>query len=169
MNTNQNHHLHKIAEQTTNNSTGWVGELPGNRDHVIKGQTFIASEEGDIKAIKVFSNVIARNSNVTATLHQYDPQNQSWGQVLGSASVDLQRSDVGKWITFDIHGPHLTKGQSYGFRLDSVDSYIGLGEACGSAKQPAFNSGKEWQFTRNNPQGDSFAYFSLVFEIDIAA
>ncbi len=161
--------LHKVAEQTANNSTGWVGHLPGHNEHVVKGQTFVANEEGDLQAIKVFPNMIAGNSNVQMTLHSFDPQSQRWGQVLGSATVELNGEDAGKWICFDIAGPHLQKGHSYGFRLDSEDSYIGVGEACGSFKQPAFKTGKEWQFTNSNPNGDSFSYFTLAFKVEVAA
>lgn len=169
MNTNQKNPLHKVAEQIANNSTGWIGQVPGNTEHFVKGQTFVADEEGDLRNIKVFSNLIARNTNIMMTLYNYDPQSQSWGRELGSASVELKRTDADKWISFDIPGPHLNKGQSYGFRLESQDSYIGVGEACGSFKQPAFKAGKEWQFTKGNPGGDSFSYFSLAFKVEVAA
>ena len=169
MNTQSNTGPHKVAEQIANNSTGWVGEVPGNKEHFVKGQTFVANEDGDLQAIKVFPNIIAGRNNVMMTIHNYDPQNHRWGQAIGSVSMELQGNDAGKWISFDIHGPHLNKGQSYGFRLDTKDSYIGIGEACGSFKQPAFKTGKEWQFTNNNPEGDSFSYFSLAFKVEVAA
>lgn len=169
MNTQSNTPLHKVAEQTSNNSTGWVGEVPGNKEHVVKGQTFIADEDGDLLAIKVFPNVVAGKSKVMMTVHNYDPQKQSWGQAIGSVNLELHRNDAGKWISFDIHGPHLQKGHSYGFRLDIEKSYIGMGEACGSFKQPAFITGEEWQFTNANPEGDSFTYFSLAFKVEVAA
>ena len=153
----------------TNNSTGWIGEVPGNDEHLVKGQTFIADEDGDLQAIKVFPNMVAKKSNVSMTLHNFDPHNQSWGQVLSSAHVELKGADEGKWISFNMHGTHLQKGRSYGFRLDTEDSYIGVGEACGSAKQPAFKTGKEWQFTPNNPEGDSYTYLSLAFKVEVAA
>lgn len=157
--------LHKVAEQMTNNSTGWIGEVPGNDEHLVKGQTFIANEEGDIQAIRVFPNMIAKDSNVYITLHQFDPNNESWGQVLSSANIELKHADAGKWVSFDIHGAHLQKGKSYGFRLDTKNSYIGIGEACSSSKQPVFKSGKEWQFTPGNPTGDSYTYLSLAFKV----
>jgi hypothetical protein len=169
MNAQSNNPLQKVAEQTSNNSTGWIGEVPGNKEHLVKGQTFIANEEGDLQAIKVFSNMIVRKSQVSITLHKFDPQNEIWGQVLGSASVELKNTDAGKWVSFNIHGPHLNKGQYYGFRLDTADSYIGVGEACASSNQQVFKTGKEWQFTDSNPGGESFSYISLVFKVEVAA
>ena len=80
----------RVAVQAANNSTGWVGEVPGNNEHLVKGQTFLANEDGDLRSIKVFSNVVARDSNVMMTLHSYDPNNQSWGKVLGSASMEFE-------------------------------------------------------------------------------
>ncbi|MEO8770143.1 MAG: hypothetical protein ABI402_08665 [Ferruginibacter sp.] len=169
MNTPSNKVFQKVAEQITNNSTGWIGEVPGNKDHLIKGQTFIANEEGDLRAIKVFSNMVVKKSHVSITLHKFDTQNESWGQVLGASSVELKNTDAGKWVSFDIPGPHLNKGQAYGFRIDALDSYIGVGEACASSKQPVFKTGKEWQFTNKNPEGDSFSYISLAFKVEVAA
>ena len=75
----------------------------------------------------------------------------------------------GKWMAFDLSGLHLAKGQTYGFRLESPDSYIGMGEAAGSAQQPPFNNGKEWKFTNNDQKGDSYSYFSLAFKVEIRA
>ena len=169
MNTQSNNSSQKVAEQVTNNSTGWIGKVPGNKEHLVKGQTFVANEEGDLQAIKVFSNMVVKKSHVSITLHKFDPQNESWGQVLGSASLELKNTDAGKWVSFNIHGPHLDKGQAYGFRIDTADSYIGVGEACTSSRQPVFKTGKEWQFTNNNPEGDSFSYISLAFKVEVAA
>ena len=169
MNTPSNNTSQRVAEQVTNNSTCWIGEVPGNKDHLVKGQTFVAIEEGDLQAIKVFSNMVVKKSQVSITLHKFDPHNESWGQVLATASVELKNTDAGKWVSFNIHGPHLNKGQAYGFRIDTADSYIGVGEACASSKQPLFGTGKEWQFTNNNSEGDSFSYISLAFKVEVAA
>lgn len=169
MNTHPQTPLHKVAEQITNNSTGWIGEVPGNDEHLVKGQTFIAGEDGDLQTIKVFPNMVAKRSNLSITLHPFDPKDESWGNVLDSAQVELKNADAGKWISFDMHGLHLQKGKSYGFRLDTADSYIGVGEACSSSKQPVFKAGKEWQFTPANPEGDSYTYLSLAFKVEVAA
>lgn len=169
MNTQLNSTLHKAAEQIANNSTGWVGEVPGNKEHDIMGQTFIARDEGDLHAIKIFSNMVGKGGQLSITLQQFDLPTESWGQVLGAATVQLKNTDAGNWLSFNLPGTHLQKGQSYGFRLDTVDAYVGIGEACSSSKQPAFEAGKEWQFTNKNPSGNSFSYISLAFKVEVAA
>ena len=103
------------------------------------------------------------------TIHSFDPQQKSWGPSLGSANVEFDQSDSGKWKAFNIPSLHLSKGESYGFRLESHDSYIGVGEAAGSAKQPPFSAGQEWHFTNNNQKADAYSYFSLAFKVDIKA
>ena len=161
------HSLHPMVEQITNNTTGWIGHHPRENSDIARGQTFIASSEADVQAIEVYSNIVSRPGNVMMTIHNFDPQQNSWGPALGSASVDLEKTDSGKWIAFNIPSLHLDKGKSYGFRLESHDSYIGVGEAAGSAKHPPFNTGQEWQFTDNNKAGDAYTYFSLAFKVEV--
>src|SRR4051812_48407721 len=109
--------VQKAAEQTSNNSTGWVGDVPGINKSMVKGQTFISGSEGDLQSIKVLPSVVSKPGSVVITLHRFDQQNKSWGSVLGSASVQLEQSDAGKWISFNMPGLHLVKGDAYGFRL----------------------------------------------------
>ena len=99
------------------------------------------------------------------TIHSFDPQKNSWGPSLGSANVDCKPSDSGKWIAFNIPSVHLDKGKSYGFRLESHDCYMGVGEAAGSANKPPLNSGQEWQFNNNDQKGNAYSYFSLAFKV----
>ncbi|MBS1741682.1 MAG: hypothetical protein JST81_01495 [Bacteroidetes bacterium] len=159
--------LHNMTTQLTNNATGWIGDVPGNNEHLVKGQTFIAGEEADLVAVKIFPNMVAGENNVSVTLYDFDPANEQWGQPIHAASRELKKEDAGQWISFDLSGSHLEKGKAYGFRLDTQPSYIGIAEACSSSRQPVFNSGKEWLFTDSNPAGDAYSYLSLVFKIEV--
>jgi hypothetical protein len=161
--------LQEAAEQVANNTTGWIGHVPGQKETIARGQTFIANAEGDLQVIEIFSNIVSDPGKVVMTLHHFDPQARSWGPALGSASVEFQKADSGKWVAFNMPGLRLDKGKYYGFRLDSQDSYIGVGEAAGSAKQPPFNPGQEWEFTPDNQKGDCFSYFSLAYKVGIRA
>ena len=160
--------LHDMTHQLINNATGWVGDVPGNDEHVVKGQTFIAGEEADLVAVKIFPNLVAGENNVSVTLYDFDPVNEQWGQPISVASRALNHTDAGNWIAFDLSGSHLEKGKAYGFRLDTVPSYIGIAEACSSSRQPVFKSGKEWLFTDSNPIGEAYTYVSLVFKVEVA-
>lgn len=167
MSPNTPHSLRSMVEQVTNNTTGWIGHHPRENKEIVKGQTFIAASEGEVNAIEVYSNIVTQPGNVMMTIHNFDPQQNTWGPALESANVDVKTTDSGKWIAFNIPSLHLDKGKSYGFRLESHDSYMGVGEAAGSAKNPPFNTGKEWQFTSNNKTGDAYAYFSLAFKVGV--
>ncbi|MGG9971470.1 hypothetical protein ACQ33O_06720 [Ferruginibacter sp. SUN002] len=160
--------LHPSVEQITNNTTSWIGHLPGDNKDVVGGQTFVATSEGDLEAIEVFPSVVTEKGKVVMTVHTFDEQQKSWGPALGTASVELAKADAGKWIAFNVPGLHLNKGKSYGFKLES-DTYIGVGEAVGSHQQPPFINGQEWRFTNNNKNADSFSYFSLAFKVDLKA
>ena len=49
------------------------------------------------------------------TVHHFDPQTQTWGNVLAAATEEIKYEDAGHWISFHLHGPHLNKGDHYGF------------------------------------------------------
>ena len=163
----KNSPLPAVVEQITHNTTSWIGHRPGADRDIISGQTFIAPSEGDLETIEVFPSFITDPGKVVLTLHSFDPLQKSWGPVLSSASINLDRDDTDKWITFKITGLHLDEGKTYGFRLESPDAFIGFGEAAGSHQQPPFNSGQEWQFTNSDKRGLSFSYFSLAFKVGL--
>ncbi|MEJ7587546.1 MAG: hypothetical protein WKI04_08290 [Ferruginibacter sp.] len=159
--------LKAVVEQVTNNTTSWIGHHSFTNKNIVGGQTFIAPSEGQLEAIKVFTSIVTSPGNVLMTLHTFDPQLKSWGPVLGSASIECTRNDTGKWKSFNIPGLHLNKGKAYGFRLESSDSYIGMGEA--ASQTPPLINGQEWKFVNKDPQGQSFSYFSLAFKVELRA
>ena len=161
--------VHASVEQITNNATSWLGNNPKDNKEIASGQTFVANTEGDVDAIEVYTNIVTRPGQVMMTIHQFDPQQKSWGPVLGSSSVACSQADSEKWISFSIPALHVNKGQSYGFRLESHDAFIGVGEAAGSAKQPPFSAGQEWHFSSQDQKSNAFSYFSLAFKVDIQA
>ena len=161
--------LQPAVEQVTNNTTSWIGHRPGDNNDIIKGQTFIAPAEGDLDGIEVFSSMVTSPGKVMMTLHSFDSLQKNWGPVLGTTSVEFTKNDSGKWVSFDIPGQHLKKGETYGFRLESPNTLIGIGEAAGSHKHPPFNNGQEWKFSTKDSKGHSFSYFSLAFKIGLRA
>jgi hypothetical protein len=56
----------------------------------------------------------------------------------------------------------------YGFRLQSPDAMIGIGEAASHAKQP-FMFGHEWNADSIHERGRFFTYFSLAFKVEMCA
>jgi hypothetical protein len=158
-----------VLEQTTNNTTSWIGHQANDNKDIIGGQTFISPSEADLEAIEVLANMVSAPGKVLMTIHNFDSHLKSWGPVLGSASVEFSGTDSGKWKSFKISGLHLQKGNSYGFRLESPHSYIGMAEAATSHKNPVLNSGQEWKFSNADQKGHSFSYFSLAFKVDVRA
>ncbi len=167
MNSNTLNSVNSIVEQTTNNATGWIGHHPSEDNETTIGQTFVASKDADVNSVEIYSNIVTQPGNVMMTIHSFDTQKDSWGPALETSSVDIKKTDSGKWIAFQIPTLHLDKGKSYGFLLESHDTYIGIGEAAGSAKHPPFISGQEWQFTDKNKIRHSYSYFSLAFKVGV--
>ncbi len=165
----KNPSIKAVVEQLTNNTTSWIGHNKVDNKDIIGGQTFIAPSEVDLEAIEVLTSIVTSPGKVLMTLHTFDSQLKSWGPVLGSASVEFNGTDTGKWKSFNISGLHLNKGKAYGFRLESPNSYIGMGEAAGSHQTPPLINGQEWKFTNNDQKGHSFSYFSLAFKVAVRA
>lgn len=161
--------LREAAEQIAVNTTGWVGQLPGQNEIIARGQTFLSNEEGDLQNIEVYSHAVPDNGKVTLTLHDFDPQKRQWGPVIISSVVDIKKSDSGRWISFHMPALHMIKGKFYGFKLVSRDTCVAVGEASGSSMQPPFNPGQEWEFTQDDEAGNCFSYFSLAFKVGIRA
>lgn len=158
-----------VLQQVTNNATSWIGRRTKENEGIVSGQTFIASTEGDLDTIHIFSSIVTRPGKVTMTFYNFNQYEKSWGAVLGSASLDFNHNETGKWIAFNFTGLHLHKGQAYGFRLESSDTYVGLGEATGTYKIPPFVSGQVWKFSNINKLGNSYSYFSLAFKVNLRA
>jgi len=158
-----------IVEQITNNTISWIGHRNSDNKDIIVGQTFIAPAESDLEAIEVLTSMVTTPGKVVMTLHNFDTNLKSWGPVLGTASVELNNADTGKWKVFNIAGLHLNKGKAYGFRLESQNTYIGVGETVGSYETPLALTGQEWKFAKNEQQGQAFSYFSLAFKVAVRA
>ncbi|MES2848300.1 MAG: hypothetical protein V4685_04555 [Bacteroidota bacterium] len=158
-----------IVQQVNHNSTNWIGHRPGQAEQQMAGQTFIVPEECPLEAIEIFSSVVTKPGKIIMTLHYFDPVERSWGPPVSTCSVDVSCNESGKWLAFDLHGMQLHKGKVYGFRIESPDTYIGVGEAAGSYCKPPFEQGQEWMFTQRRGSGRYFSYFSLAFKIDMKA
>jgi len=102
------------------------------------------------------------------TLHEFDPNNKTWGPALASSSLDLQRGDDSRWVRFELQPVHLHRELTYGFRLQTNDALIGLGEAATVNKHP-FTFGHEWKGDSTDEKGQYFTYFSLAFKVEMCA
>ncbi len=167
MNT-QSRSSYPAVEQLTNNATSWLGRRKADNKEIMMGQTFLAPAEGVLESIEVYSSIVANPGNVLMSVHRFDTEQQSWGPALGSAQVSVNQSFNNKWIAFQIPGLAISKGLTYGFLLESHDSYVGVGEAAGSAKNPPYASGKEWIFIDRN-KSHAYSYFNLAFKVGMRA
>ncbi|MBS1929313.1 MAG: hypothetical protein KIS82_06355 [Ferruginibacter sp.] len=157
-----------VAEQTEHNITGWVGQRPGGPKHISRGQTFKILREAEINRVEVFTELVMHPGTVTLTLHKYDPESGSWGPELTKVSTSLTSANDGMWLGFEVPKLHVVKDGTYGLRIESQDSYFGVGEAAGSANRPPIAVGQEWIFSENNPL-KAFKYFSLSFKVKAVA
>ena len=161
--------LHVVVQQVTNNTTAWIGHRPADNKETIAGQTFTCPSEGDLDAIEIFSTLVLKPGNVQMTVHSFESGTKKWGPVIGRSSIVVNKVDSQKWISFPQEGLHLQKGNTYGFRLQSNDLYLGIGEAAGSHAHPPFAGGQEWTSGSENLTGNYYTYLSLAFKVELRA
>jgi hypothetical protein len=115
--------------------------------------------------IQVFSAAVQNPGQLTLSVHSFDPQNKSWGPLLASATIDVERIDKERWIRFDLPPMPLLQDEMYGFRIYANNTMIALGEAAAGNQHP-FN-GEEWHADSLDQAGHYYRYFSLAYKIEM--
>jgi hypothetical protein len=170
METNQTKsHLKNVVQQVTHNAISWIGHGRGQTKNHISGQTFTCPITGKLDCIQIFSDFVANNGAVDLTMHAFNAEARNWGPALGTSSVEFNKSDAGKWISFSLNGLNLTGGKVYGFKITSDDGLIGVGEAAGSVNQIPCAGGQEWVADSDDQSGSYYTYFSLAFKVALRA
>jgi hypothetical protein len=158
---------HPILSQTRNNTTLWIGHLQTDPHDHFAGQTFTCPAEGLVNNIQVYSSTVHQPGDVALTLHEFDANTKTWGPSIGNASMFLQKGDDARWVRFYLPPVSLKKDGTYGFRLQTNNAMIGIGEAASHAQQPF--TGHEWSGDSKNEKGHYFSYFSLAYKIELCA
>lgn len=159
-------HPSPVLSQAKSNSTLWVGHLKTDPTDHFAGQTFTCPEEGQLDNIQLYPLAVQHDGQVQLTFHEFDSGARTWGPALGSASIDVKKSDHEKWLRFGMPHVPLHKNNTYGFRLQASEAMIGLGEAAAGTKHP-FTFGHEWSADSKNQQGNYYSYFSLAFKVEL--
>jgi hypothetical protein len=161
-------HPRPVITQTENNTTLWVGHLQTDPNDHFAGQTFKCPSAGTLDNIQVYSALVHYPGELTMTLHEFNPGSKTWGSAISNSTQVLHRNDQAKWVRFALDPVHLNKDGFYGFRLQTKDALIGIGEAATGTNDP-FLFGHEWSGDSKNQQGHFFSYFSLAFKVELCA
>jgi len=161
-------HPRPVLTQTQNNTTLWIGHLQTDPTDHFAGQTFKCPSEGLLNNIQVYSSAVQHPGEMSLTLHEFDTTTKTWGPAIGNSSLALQRGDDARWIRFELQPVPLAKDVTYGFRLQTSNALIGIGEAASGVKQP-FTFGHEWNGDSKDKTGRYFSYFSLAFKVELCA
>lgn len=162
------HAVRPMITQAENNTTLWIGHLQTDPTDHFAGQTFKCPSAGQLDNIQVYSSVVPQPGELVLTLHEFDTASRSWGPAIGNSTLVLQKGDAAKWIRFGLQPVLLYKDATYGFRLQTADALIGIGEAATGNQQP-FTFGHEWNGDSQNQKGYYFTYFSLAFKVELCA
>lgn len=156
-----------VLSQMLNNTTRWIGHLQTDPNDHLAGQTFLCPSEGLVNNIQVYSSSVPKPGDMALTLHEFDAGSKTWGPAIGDSTIFLQKGDDSRWVRFYLQPVSLRKDAMYGFRLQSPNAMIGIGEAASLAREPFI--GHEWNADSKNEKGCYFAYFSLAFKIEMCA
>ena len=146
-----------VLTQAQNNTTLWIGHLHSDPVDHFAGQTFQCPIEGILDNIQVYSSMVQTPGEMLMTLHEFDNNNKEWGPSIANATLSLNRTNESMWVRFDLQPVTLKKDAYYGFRLQTPNALIGIGEAASGTRQP-FLFGNEWHGDSNNQQGHYFTY-----------
>ncbi len=157
-----------ILSQTQNNTTLWIGHLGSDPNENLGGQTFACPSEGVLNNIQVYSSAVTQPGEILLTLHEFDVASRTWGPAISRSMLAVDMDDTAKWLRFQLEPVAMQKNSSYGFRLQSDEGMIGLGEAISHAQKP-FNFGCAWKGHSVTEKGNYFKYFSLAFKVELCA
>lgn len=161
-------HVRPVLTQAEKNTTLWIGHLQSDPTDHFAGQTFKCPTEGMLDNIQVYSAAVHNPGEMSLTLHEFDPVTKTWGPSIGHSSLVIERKDESKWIRFDLQPVSLRRDVTYGFRLQTQDAMIGIGEAATGNNEP-FTFGHEWSGDSKDQKGHFFTYFSLAFKVELCA
>ena len=164
---NSGSQLRPLISQDQHNTTLWIGHLRSDPMDHFAGQTFTCPSAGMLDNIQVYSSEVHYPGKVELSLHEFDQAGRSWGPALANSTLDVERNDHEKWIRFKLPSVELRPGTTYGFRLNTPDAMIGLGEAATGMQNPF--KGQEWNADSSNKSGHYFSYFSLSFRVELLA
>lgn len=160
--------IRSILSQTRNNTTTWIGHLQNETLDHFSGQTFKCPDDGILDNIQVYASMIQRAGEVQLTLYQFENNAKNWNHSVTAASVLVSTKDEGDWITFMLPHVLLSKDKTYGFRLESNNAMLGIGEWARDNHEPC-SFGQEWNADSNNKDGVFFTWFSLAFKVEMIA
>jgi hypothetical protein len=162
------HASRPLITQAKNNTTLWVGHLQSDPTDHFAGQTFKCPSEGLLDNIQVFSSAIQLPGEIQLTLHEFDTDTKTWGASIANSNLEIQKGDDAKWLIFELQPVALSKDATYGFRLQSSNALIGIGEAATGTLQP-FTFGHAWSGDSKDMKGHFFTFFSLAFKVELRA
>jgi hypothetical protein len=157
-----------VITQVENNTTLWIGHLQSDPTDHFAGQTFRCPSDGQLDNIQVYSSAVHNPGEMSLTLHEFDDNNKTWGPSIGNSSLTLERGDDAKWVRFELQPVILKRNSTYGFRLQTANAFVAIGEAASGVKQP-FTFGHEWNANSTDREGHFFTYFSLAFKVELCA
>jgi hypothetical protein len=156
-----------LLSQTLSNTTLWLGQLSSDSNDHLAGQTFTSPADGVLHNIQVLSVSVPQPGHLQLTLHQFDCGSREWGPAIATSEALVDKDDEANWIQFKLEPLQLRKDGCYGFRLQTPDAFVGLGEAASHARQP-FPFGVSWNGDGANNRGEFYNYFSLAFKVEVA-
>ena len=157
-----------LLTQAEKNTTLWIGHLESDPTDHFGGQTFTCPADGQLDNIQLFAAAVQHPGDIQLTLHEFNPGSKTWGPSIAQSVFSVKKGDDHQWIRFILPQLQLRKAATYGFRVQTNDAMVGLGEAACDNQHP-FTFGHEWNADSTNQRGHYFSYFSLAFKVEMRA
>lgn len=154
--------------QLEHNSNAWIGHQNTDAVDRLAGQTFRCPENAELDSIELYSASVQHEGRMYLTFHSFDEYGHAWGPVMATAEARVGPLDREKWIRFQLPRLNLEKDHMYGFRVQSSDTLVAIGETAldNTGSLPGRN---EWNGDARNDDGRYFRYFSLAYRVELFA
>lgn len=153
-------------DQLQVNGCRWLGDFHNNPSEYIAGQTFQIAQSGKLDTISIYCEMVHREGLVKMSFHQFDEKTRQWGPALVSSELELKKLKDPAWVQFKLGDLPLDSNHRYGFRLQTQDALVALGEAVWGNDKTDLH-GEEWISRGNDRDGHYFRYFSLVYSVGL--
>lgn len=150
--------------QLQTNGCRWLGDFREETAEHMAGQTFQINQSGQLETISVYCEMVHRQGKVRMSLHRFDEEEHNWGPALGIQEMEIPKGSDPTWVDFNLGQVSLDGNSRYGFRLQTQDALIALGEAVWGNDKNDW-TGEEWIAKGNEKGGHYFRYFSLVYSV----
>ena len=139
----------------------WIGLLSNGYDY-FTGQTFRSPENGTLKSIGIYPEMVIGNTGLKIAVYHFDKDQHQCTEKLTEMDVKVTASDANNWLNFNGLNLHLEKNKNYMFKLSCSHGNMMAIAECGWNSKLS-HEGEQWVGHSGDKNGHYYTGFGLTF------